>query len=142
MSAKITRFIVVMLGETDSFSYDHQLIQQLLKIVDSSEPAAQSASHMGVVAYYFSSPVGLAAVEALIPQVERLRDTDSRFASLSIGMAEGELLAEFDESGCLSTDSFTPLGGALNDAASNQRGPRKYVESLRAVRERVQKDAT
>lgn len=92
---------------------------------------------MGVVAYFLTSPQALAAVESLITQAGALRDTDSRFATLSIGLAEGELLGEFDWLGRLKKNSIVPLGAACNKAVRSAEEPQKCKETLRVLREKL-----
>jgi len=109
----------------------------LLQLVDSSGPAARIFTHIGVVAHYLTSRRTVAVVEGVIAEAEALRDTDSRFATLGIGLAEGDLVAEFDWLGTVKTDRFMPLGGAVNDAVRPGREPQKYKERLRELKERV-----
>ena len=76
----------------------------LLRLVDSSAPEYRMFTHTGVVANYLTSPRALRAVEGAITKAESLRESDPRFAALGIGLAEGELIAEFDWLGRLKTD--------------------------------------
>ena len=96
MKAKRKRFIIVCLGDKETTGYDEYTLPILWKLVDSSKPAARIFNHMGTVAHYLSSRRAVAVVESLIARVEALRDTDSRFATLGIGLVEGHLVAEFD----------------------------------------------
>jgi hypothetical protein len=137
VSAKRKRFIILCFGETDtdSLGYDEDTLPILWKLVDSSKPAARIFSHRGAIAHYLSSRRTVEAVESLIAKAEVLRETDSRFATLGIGLAEGVLIAEFDWLGRVKSDRFTPLGDAVNDAARLVRGPQKYKERLRELKE-------
>ncbi|MFA5190476.1 MAG: hypothetical protein WC740_07120 [Verrucomicrobiia bacterium] len=137
MSAKIKRFIVVSLSDSNSWGYNEHTLPLLLRLVDSSMPDARSFTHLGVVAYFLTSPQALVAVETLITQAGALRDSDSRFATLSIGLAEGELLGEFDWLGRLKKNSIVPLGTAYNEAVLSAEEPQKYKETLRVLRERL-----
>ena len=137
MSAKRKRFIILSLGDAESWGYDEHTIPVLLQLVDPSAPAARIFTNMGVVAYYLTSRRTVAVVEGVIAKAEALRDTDSQFATLGIGLAEGELVAEFDWLGRVKTDRFMPLGGAVNDAVRHEREPQKYKVRLRELRERV-----
>ena len=64
-------------------------------------------------------------VQGLITKAELLGDTDSRFATLGIGLADGWLIAEFDWLGRVKSE---PLGVAVNDAVRPSREPLKYKE--------------
>jgi hypothetical protein len=86
---------------------------------------------------YLTSPRALRAVGEAITKAESLRDSDSRFATLGIGLAEGELIAEFDWLGRLKTERERPMGASLSDATRVAREPQKYREILRTLRESV-----
>jgi hypothetical protein len=96
VSIKQKRFIVLTLSDTESWGYEEHTLLLLLKIVDSSAPDYRMFTHTGVVANYLTSPSALQSVEKVVAQAEAFRDTDLRFATLGIGLAEGELIAEFD----------------------------------------------
>jgi len=139
MSLERKRFIVVSLGDTKSWGYDEQTLPMLLEIIDSSSPDFRVWTHVGVLANYLTSPRALKVVEDVIAKAERLRDADPRFTTLGIGLAEGELSADFDWLGRLKTDrkSMRPLGEPLNEAVRCEREPEEYKETLRTLRERV-----
>ena len=113
----------------------------LLRLVDSSEPDYRVFTHTGVVANYLTSSRALRAVEEAITKAECLRDSDLRFAKLGIGLAEGELFAEFDWLGRLKTDRERPMGSSLTDAVRVEREPQRYREVLRRLRESVYRSA-
>ena len=70
----------------------------------------------------------------MISECERLRNVDTRFATLGIGLAEGDLVAEFSLFGTLKTK---PIGGALKDAVTSEKKAHKYRRILQALRERT-----
>jgi len=109
----------------------------LLRLVDSSSPDYRMFTHTGVVANYLTSPKALKAVEDIITRAEGLRDSDSQFATLGIGLAEGELIAEFDWLGRLKTDRERPMGTSLSDATRAEREPQRYREILQTLRESI-----
>jgi hypothetical protein len=115
MSAKRKQFIVLCVGDKDSYGYDENTLPLLLQIVDSSNPSGRVFTHTGVVGYYQSSRRALARVEEVLSRVERLRDSDTRFNSLGIGLAHGDLIADFDWFGRLKR-GFKPMGEAANRA--------------------------
>jgi hypothetical protein len=138
VSAKTRRFIVVCLGDTDATSsgYDEDALPILWELAAFSKPAAHTISHKGTVTYYLSSRRAVAAVEALVARAEALRDTDSRFTTLGIGLAEGQMVAEFDWIGRVKLDRSAPLGRTANDANSRLlRQPREYKDRLREIKE-------
>ncbi len=92
---------------------------------------------MGITAYYLTSLRALVSVETIIAQTEALRDSDLRFNALGIGLAEGELIAEFDWLGRLKKNSITPVGISTNEALGHAKEPQKYKETLRILRERL-----
>ena len=136
MSVKSKRFIVLILADTDDWGWNEETLPMLLQIVDSSEPDYRSFTHIAVVANYFTSSKALKAVENVIAAAERLRDSDSRFARLGIGLAEGELVAEFDWLR-FKTGRTGPFGAAVNDAVQVARQPNKYREVFKALRETI-----
>src|SRR5262245_56518753 len=116
MSIQPKRFITLTLGDTESWGWNEHTLPMLLQLVDLSMPDYRMFTHTGVVANYLTSPRALKAVEETITKVESLRNTDSRFATLGIGLAEGELFAEFDWLGRLKTERERPMGSSLMDA--------------------------
>jgi hypothetical protein len=137
VSIKRKRFITLTLGDTESWGYNEDTLPMLLRLVDSSSPDYRMFTHTGVVANYLTSPTALKAVEDVITKAESLRDSDSRFATLSIGLAEGELIAEFDWLGRLKTDRERPMGASLADATRVEREPQRYREILQTLRESI-----
>jgi hypothetical protein len=136
VSLKYKRFIVLTLGDTESWGYNEHTLPMLLQLVDSSGPDYRMFTHTGVVANYLTSKRALKAVEDIIARAETLRDKDPRFATLGIGLAEGELLAEFDWLGRLKADGDRPLGPALSDAVQVEGEPQRYRKILQTLRER------
>lgn len=138
MSIKRKRFIVLTLGDTEAHSYDENTMPMLLRLVDSSKPDYRMFTHIGVVANYLTSPRALQAVEDVITQAEKLRDTDPRFARIGIGLAEGELFADFDWRGRLKTDRHRPSGAALTAAVHIEREPQRYRQILGDLRKTIE----
>lgn len=137
MSIKRKKFIVLALGDTESWGFNEETLPLLLQLVDSSCPDHRQFTHARVIAYYFSSPQTLRSVEGVVSQAEMLRDSDSRFVSLGIGLAEGEMLAEYDLMGRLKTERLQPIGGFVADASRVEREGRRYKEALQTLRERL-----
>lgn len=121
--------------DTDSIGYDEDTLPILWELAASSKPAARSFNHRGAVTYYVSSPQAVATVEALVAKAEALRDTDSRFGTLGIGLAEGQMVAEFDWLGRVRSERYPPLGRTANDANRLVQQPEKYKEKLREIKE-------
>jgi hypothetical protein len=115
--------------------YDEETLPVLWELAASSKPAARTFNNRGAVTYYVSSRRAVAAVEALVAKVEALRATDSRFATLGIGLAEGAMVAEFDWFGRVKSDGSPPLGRTANDANGFVRQPDKYKETLMQIKE-------
>lgn len=134
MNIQRKRFITLTLGDTESWGYDELTLPMLLQIVDASAPDYRMFTHLGVLANYRSSSQGLDAVEEAIKRAEGLRDSDSRFATLGIGLAEGELTVEFDRWGRLKLDRLKPMGATVADADQVQRVPGRYREILQSLR--------
>jgi len=72
--------------------------------------------------------------EEAIVKAESLRDSDSRFAALGIGLAEEELIAEFNWLGRLKTERERPMGASLSDATRVEREPQRHREILQTLR--------
>jgi len=139
MSAKQKQFIVLCIGDKDSYGYDEHTLPLLLQIIDSSNPCGREFTHTGVVGYYQSSRRALARVEEVLSQAERLRDLDTRFNTLGIGLAHGDLIADFDWFGRLKR-GFTPMGEAANRAsvgaytgAGNELQYKEVLDELRGM---------
>jgi hypothetical protein len=137
VSFKRKRFITLTLGDMESWGYNEETLPMLLQLADSSGPDYRMFTHTGVVANYLTSRRALKAMEEAITRAESLRASDSRFATLGIGLAEGELFAEFDWLGRLKTDRERPIGTTLSDAVRVEREPQKYREILLTLRESV-----
>jgi hypothetical protein len=141
VSSKRKRFIVLSLGDTNLWGYNDHTLPMLLRLVDSSTPDYRVWTHVGVLANYLTSARALRKVEKVIASAEALRDTDPRFLTLGVGLAEGELIAEFDWLGRLKegrTD-LRPLGQPLNDAIESERKPGKYKQILEELRRTLNK---
>lgn len=137
MSIKRKKFIVLTLGDTESWGFNEETLPLLLRLVDSSAPDHRQFSHAGVIAYYLSSRQALRQVENVVAQAEALRDADSRFGSLGIGLGEGEMLVEFDLLGRLKTERVQPIGGMVADASRIERAGRRYKEALQTLRAKL-----
>ncbi len=129
MSAKRKEFIVLALGDRDDWGYNEESLPGLVKLVDSSAPDSRMFTHLGVMAYYLASRRSVAAVRKVVEQLEVLRDGDTRFASLGIGLAYGEMIADFDWRGRIKPN-FQPMGVVANRAAKNIKGEPSYREVL------------
>ena len=134
VSIKRKKFITLTLGDTELWGYNEHTLPMLLQLVDSSAPDYRMFTHAGIVANYLTSPQALRMVEGVIAKAEGLRDSDSRFATLGIGLAEGELIVEFDWLGRIKIDRVKPLGGSVNDAYRVEREPQRYREILQTLR--------
>jgi hypothetical protein len=120
-------FIVLAIGDKDSCGYDERTLPVLILLVDSSAPDAWQFTRIGVVAYYVRSSRAVAAVEEILSRAERLRDTDARFGTLGIGLANGPMIADFDSLGRLKQE-MPPLGEVANRASLGVRSAQTYRE--------------
>ncbi len=134
MGAKVKKFIVLCVGDKDAYGYDEHTLPLLLHLIDASTPDARIFTHTGVVAYYQICRHALGAIKDAVSRAERLRDSDSRFSTLGIGLAHGDLIANFDWLGRLKQDS-TPMGMAVNHASAGVRDAKKYNEILKELHE-------
>lgn len=123
-----------MVGDKDSHGYNEHTLPLLVQLIDSSAPDARQFTHTGVVAYFLRSVRAITAIEEIISRAENLRDTDERFATLGIGLAHGQLLADFDWLGRVRR-CFSPLGDAANRASADLLGPQMYREVLTQLHE-------
>ena len=142
MSFQRKKFIVLTLGDMESWGWDEQTLPLLLQLVDSSLPDYRMSTNAGVVANYLTSPRALQAVEQVIAGAERLRDQDPRFGRLGIGLAEGELHAEYDVQDRLVTERSKPMGAALTAALRCERKPLKYQDMLRILQAKIHGNTT
>lgn len=134
MSAKRKEFIVLAVGDKDSYGYDECSLPLLVQLIDSSAPDAREFTHIGVLAYYMRSNRAIAAVQHVLLQAESLRDTDRRFETLGIGLAHGQMIADFDWLGRLKAAS-PPLGEVANRASAGVRGAQTYRENFAELHE-------
>jgi hypothetical protein len=131
VSAKAERFIVVSVGDTDGDGYDEHTLPVLLRLVDSHFPDHRRFTHTGVVGCFRTSRQKLETVRTLILEAERLRSEDSRFGSLKIGFAEGELIGEFDRRGRVISAML--LGGAIAEAVASERASTDQKAKLESI---------
>jgi hypothetical protein len=129
MGAARKEFVGVALGDRDAHGYDEHTLSILLRLMESSAPDVQLSTHCGVMGYYLSSGRAIAAVSELVSAAETLRDGDSRFASLGIGLSRGPLIAEFDWRGRVKP-SRIPVGETANKASAGVVGPQNYRKTL------------
>ena len=134
MSASRKEFIVLAIGDRDSYGYDEYTLPLLVELIDSSNPDARQFTHVGVVAYYLRSGRAVASVESMLSKAESLRDTDPRFAKLGIGLSHGQMIADFDLLGRLKLHSI-PLGEVATRASMSVRGVQNYREILTEIHE-------
>src|SRR5438128_2305474 len=99
------------------WGFDETTLPPLLELVESSSPNCRTVSHLSIIAHYLSSKQALKAVGKVVTMAETLRNNDLRFKTLGIGLAEGELIAEFDWLGRVKTHRTQPLGDSVNVAA-------------------------
>jgi hypothetical protein len=129
VSANQKDFIVLAVGDRDSYGYDEHTLPLLVELIDSSSPDARQFTHIGVVGYYLRSGRAVEAVKSLLSKAESLRDTDPRFAKLGIGLSHGQMIADFDWLGRLKQDSI-PLGEVATRASMSVRGAQTYREMI------------
>ena len=134
MSANRKHFIVLAVGDRDSYGYDEHTLPILVHLIDSASPDTRQFTHLGVVAYYLHSDRAIAAVESVLSKAESVRDTDPRFAALGIGLAHGQMIADFDWLGRLKRDSI-PLGEVATRASVAVRGAQTYREIFTELHE-------
>ena len=132
MEAARKEFIVLALGDRDGYGYDEHTLAILVRLFQSSSPDMHRSTHLGVIGFFLSCHRSIAAVSDLVSAAETLRDGDSRFASLGIGISSGPLIAEFDRRGNVK-GSTMPIGETANRASSGVTGPQNYREILNAL---------
>jgi hypothetical protein len=133
MNVKEERFIVLSLGDTDSWGYNEHTLPMLIQLVDEYNPDARFFSRTGVVGYFFTSQSALKRVEEIVENAEKLRKEDERFSTLGIGVAEGKMLAEYEQSGILKQGSMMPIGDASVHAVRMSDKSGNYKESLSSL---------
>jgi hypothetical protein len=128
-------FIVLAVGDRDSEGFPESAYLRLHQLIDSSAPDARVCSPTGIVAYYLPSSRAVTAVEEVISHAEMLRDTDSAFSAVGIGLAHGPLIADFDLHGRVNP-AFPPLGVVANSVSRGVHGPQTYRSTLAELQER------
>ncbi len=132
MGAARKEFVVVALGDRDGYGYDEHTLPILLRLVESSSPDAHLSTHLGVISFFLPSHRSLDSVLDLVSAAETLRDGDSRFPSLGIGVSRGPLIAEFDWRGRVK-HSTIPSGETANRASAGVAGLQNYRETLNTL---------
>jgi len=133
VSAKSKNFIVVSIGEVGGYGYDEHSLPVLLRLVDSHAPDHRVYTHTGVVGHFFTSKKKLEIVRHLVSEAEALRAGDVRFADLKIGIAEGELIGEFDWLGRVKNGGVGLLGDANLEAVRAAKIPGAYKDKLNFI---------
>ncbi len=132
MSAKAESFIVVTVGDAGGYGFDEHTLPMLLVLVDAFRPDYRSFTHTGVTAQFRTSRRKLIAVQKLVKAAEALRSNDARFAELKIGVAEGELIGEFDWLGRVKTTGMGLMGDANVEAVRSEKAG-DYEAKLTAI---------
>lgn len=134
MSAKIKNFIVVSIGDTGGYGYDEHSLPILLQLVDSSCPEHRVFTHTGVIGHFRTSRKNIEIVRRLVAEAESLRVGDVRFAELKIGVAQGDLIGEFDWLGRLKRGrgAVGLIGGAILEAVRCERSG-DYAGKLESI---------
>jgi hypothetical protein len=133
MAAQRRRFTVLSLGDLDKWGFNEQTLPLLVSLMDFAEPDYLDAIFSGVTGYFVTSPRAMIRVEKAVRGAEKLRDTDERFSSLGIGLAEGEMLARFNWWGGVKQDGMPPLGLVHTEAVRCSYDPNAYREKLQAL---------
>ena len=132
MAGKTRRFIVVVLNERNNYGFDEHTLPPLIALMDSASPDARHWRHTSVIGFFLTSSEALARVQHLIQQLEHLRITDSLFASLGIGLAEGQMVADFTWLGRV-REEMPPLGDTANRASHSAQFPDAYKPILQSL---------
>jgi hypothetical protein len=123
------RFTVLMVMDRDKYGYDEHTLPPLIALMDSAAPDVRTWTHTGPTGHFLTSPDSLVRIQRVIEQFEQLRTSDSRFDRLGIGLAEGEMSADFTSLGVLKTEA-PPLGLAAQHAYRRAETGDGYHETL------------
>ena len=137
MSAKPKRFIVISIGGTGGYGYDEQTLPVLLRLAESHNPDHWVSINTGIVSHFRTSKRNFLAVQKLVAEVESLKISDPRFSDLKIGVAEGELIGDFDWLGRLKTAGISLLGDTINEAVRASSKASDYQAALHTISERI-----
>lgn len=133
MPAKRKRFIVLCLTDRNGYGWDEYTLPPLLYLVENTSPDDRVLTHLGVVAFYLADPKARLRVEMACSAGKTLRRTDPRYATLGIGVAEGEMLAVFSWFGALKKNRM-PIGETANVAAKNARDDREFQDQSKTLK--------
>ena len=134
MSARENNFIVVSLGDKNSYGFDEHTLPRLIELVDGTAPDARFFFNTGVVAYYLTSRSTLKKAERVAREATALQSSDSKFLSLGIGVSEGKLVADFDWLGRVKS---MPMGDAANTASRGVHISGQSAVALMELSERI-----
>jgi class 3 adenylate cyclase len=134
MPAKRKAFIVVMLGDRAGEGFDETSLPPLVDLIDSASPdLRQLLIPRGVAGYFLASSAATHRADRVVAAAERLRQSDTRFETLGIGVSAGEMIADFTWFGRLRA---APLGVVANEASRLvSSAPDAYVSSLTSIRD-------
>jgi len=133
VSARAKRFIVVSIGDTGSDGFDEHELPVLVKLVKSHSPDHWVMVHTGAVVHFRSSKNRFRDVQRFIADAERHRASDPRFSTLKIGLAEGELVGEFDWLGRIKAGGLGLLGDAIVEAVRQEKVPGAHLEKMKSL---------
>ena len=134
VSAKAKSFIVVSIGNTSGCVDGGQLLPLLMTIIDSHAPDHRVITNKGVMVHFRTSKRKFKMVKSLVAEAGALRTRDARFAELKVGVAEGELIGEFDWFGRVKSYGYLGLfGGANLEAVRSETTPGACKEKLRSI---------
>jgi class 3 adenylate cyclase len=134
MPAKRKAFIVVMLGDRTGEGFDETSLPPLVHLIDSASPDyRQLLAPRGVAGYFVASSTAAERADRVVAAAERLRQSDTRFETLGIGINAGEMIADFTWFGRLRS---APVGVVANEASRLvSSAPDAYLSSLTSIRD-------
>ena len=136
MPAKRKPFIVLTLGDRESYGFDEQVLEALVALMDAARPDYRNWHHAAVTGYFVASARSFRRVEGIVRRAEKLRSSDARFECLGIGLSAGEMIAEFTWLGRVNSTGGIPLGAASSVAAQLAIGSSDaYRTSLNRLRD-------
>jgi hypothetical protein len=114
--ADCNRFIILALADRDGWGWSKRTVPPLVALLEEFKADGIYVTLKVVTGLFATSLSALERVHTAVAYAETMRSHDKRFASLGIGVVEGEAVAKFTADGTLDP-KFPPLGGNVTQAA-------------------------
>jgi hypothetical protein len=140
MTIREEQFYIVSVGDREGDGFNELTLPSLVSIVDEFNPDGIVIVHSGIVALFRRKRHDTRDIQTLCDSLDQLRNTNPDYSALGIGLAEGQLIGEFDRRGkMVNADQF--LGDARIDAVRIEAEPHGYRRVLANLQKNAEQNA-